>query len=366
MFSLSPIVAAGLLGLAALLASHLPRPPALTRALQWTAAVAPLGWYLLGVTLGPGVGILDRATLELAAPVIACAVGWVAAQATAELPSRDPAPKEWSAARALEAAGALLIPAALLVAAARWLIVPSLQQWRVVGPVVATLSAALALAGTGNPRRITAGSFALAAAALVVLLVPHITPADLKRGALSLGLAIGGAALCAVIAARLARRAPILPGTIAALFLAAGIGSVTGLAPLVVCGLMGFALARWSVPHARLALDLRIHEPAVAALLWTTAGAAIGGPLIPVAAATLLVTAWSLGRRAIGGTTPVDSTLGIAIATGVMVTAGPALGEWERAVPTVAALGLLLLRVIPITNASERLTSDTRRVEVSA
>lgn len=327
------------------------------------ATVSPLGWYLLGVTLGPGVGILDRALLDLIAPILAAAVGWVAARATAELATPDP--DAWSATRALEAAGALLIPAALLVAAVRWLMTPAPQEWRIVGAVIATVAAAVALAGTRNPRRVTIGAFAFVLVALIALLVPHNTVADLKRGALAIGYGIGGAAVCAVIAARLSRRAPFLPGTIAAVCLAAGIGYASGLSPLIVCGVMGYALARWSIPHARLALELRIYEPSVAILLWILAGAAIGGPLIPVAVGAALVIVWALGRRLIAGATPVDSTLGVAIATGFALTVGPALGEWERAVPTIAAAGLLLLRVIPITDATERLTSAARGVEVS-
>ncbi len=329
------------------------------------ATVSPLGWYLLGVTLGPGVGILDRALFDLIAPILAVAVGWVAARAAAELATPDPDPAPWSATGVLEATGALLIPAALLVAGVRWLMTPSLQEWRVIGPVIATVAAALALAGTRNPRRVTIGAFAFVAVALIALLVPHNTVADLKRGALSIGYGIGGAAVCAMLAARISRRTPFLPGTIAAVCLAAGIGYASGLSPLIVCGLMGYALARWSIPHARLALELRIYEPSIAILLWILAGAAIGGPLIPVAAGAALVIVWALGRRLIAGAAPVDATLGIAIANGFALTASPALGEWERAVPTIAAVGLLLLRMIPNTDATERLTSAARGIEVS-
>ena len=167
------------------------------------ATVSPLGWYLLGVTLGPGVGILDRALLDLIAPILAAAVGCVAARAAAELATPNPDPEPWSATGVLEAAGALLIPAALLVAAVRWLMTPSLEEWRLFGPVIATVAAALALAGTRNPRRVTIGAFAFVSVALIALLVPHNTVTALKHGARSIGYGIGGAAVCAVIAARL-------------------------------------------------------------------------------------------------------------------------------------------------------------------
>ncbi len=360
-FPLPPLVAAALLCVAVLLAARLPRPSPIVQLLQWAAAASPLGWYLLGAVLGPGTGLMDRALLEASAPVIAIAVGWVTARAGAGIATHktEPGGGAWTV-------GAFLAPAVLLFAAARWLFAPSIQEWKVIGPIVATLAAALALAGTASPRRAAAGSLVLAAAALAFVLLPHARVADLKQLAIWLGYAVGGAVLCAGLAARFARLGAPATATIAALCLGAGIGAVSGASPMVVCALMGFGLARWSIPHAQLAGELAIHEPTVTAVLWTTAGATIGGPLAAVALAAVLAALWPLGRRFLAGGIPLDTTLGLAIAVNFLLIAGREVGELERAVPTIAALGLLLVRVAPIMRTAERLTPAARRVEVSA
>jgi hypothetical protein len=366
-FPLPPIVAAGLVAVAALLATRLQLPTFITRALGWGKSVAPLGWFLLGAILGPGLGLVDHTLLEACAPILAIATGWVAARAGAELATRE-APASWSWAHVLDAAAALLLPAALLGAAVLGQLTPTQQEWRVLGPTVLTMTAAAALAGSGNAARLTPISLAVAVAALVAMLLPHTTVADAKRLVLATGYTIGGAWLCTALAARLARRGALLPGTIAALILAAGIGYVMRLSPLVVCAVLGFALVRRSAPHARLAAELRLHEPVAVAVLWTLVGAGVSGPLVPVALATALFALWPIGRRLIGGPADLDATLGLAIAANFAMTAGPVLGEWGRAVPTVAALGLLLVRIMPDIRwrTAERLTSPAARIEVSA
>lgn len=366
MFPLSPILAATLVAAAVLLASRLPIPDPIARGLRWGTTVTSLGWYLLGVLLGPGLDLLDRDVLDACAPLLAVAIGWVAARAGAELARPEAERTPWSAPRVLETIGAFLVPAALLAGAVRWLMPPTIDQWKVIGPVIVTLAAALALAGTGNPRQVLFGSFTLALAAVVALLLPHPSRTELKRLGIALAVAIAGAGMCTAIAARLSRRASFLPGTIAALCLAAGIGAVSRVSALVVCGVVGFALARRSLPHEHLAAELRIHEPVATAIVWLFAGAMLGGPLAVVGLATGLVALWPVGRRLIGGATEIDSTLGLAIATGFVLTAGAGLGDWTRAVPTIAALGFLLVRVIPITRAGEPLTPPARQVEVSA
>lgn len=369
MFPLPPIVAAALVAVALLLATRLRPPDPIARALRWGGGttVTALGWYVLGALLGPGLGVLSRGMVDAFAPVLAVAIGWAAARAGAELARPEEERGPWSLSEIVAAIAAFLVPMALLTAAARVLLMPSIEHWTVIGPAIATLAGALALAGAGT-RRLTPGSFVLVLAAVIALfLLPDPSRADLKRLGLAAGVALAGVALCTVIAARLAHRASLLPGTIAALCLAAGIGVVSRLTSLVVCGMLGFALARRSLPHARLAAELRIHEPLVAALLWTFAGASLGGPPLAVAVATGLVALWPVGRRVIAGAAHTDGTLGLAIALGFALSAGPALGEWSSAVPTVAALGFLVVRVIPVTGGtSERLTPPARRVEVSA
>jgi hypothetical protein len=362
---LPPLIAAALLAAAVLLAARLPRPAWITPVLHWASAASPLGWYLLGVGLGPGLGLLDRSLLESLTPVTALTVGWLSARAGAELASRETEPGARPALAMLGALGAFVAPVLLLLAAARWLLTPSTHQWTVIGPIAATLGVALALARTARPRRGAAAPLLLTIAALAALLLPIGRGADLKPVAIGLGYAIGGATLCAALAARLARRSSPVTATIAALCLGAGIGTVTGASPMVVCALIGFALARWSPPHARLVDELAIHEPTVTAVLWTTVGAAFAGPFPLVAVAAALAALWSLGRRLLAAGALTDSSLGLAIAVNYLLIAGPGMGAVERAVPTIAALALLLARVTPMPRAAERLTPPAPRVEVS-
>lgn len=363
MLPLSPLLGTALVAIAALVAARLPRPSPVAHVLEWSTRASPLGWFLLGLLVGPGTGLIDRALLDACAPIIACAVGWVAARAGADLAVREPA--EWSLTGVLESVAAVLVPATLLVAVAQWRLTPSPEEWKTLGPIVATLAAAVALTGTANPRRAATASIVLATAALVaLLLLPHARSADLKRLAIWVASAVGGAILCAGLAARLARgHSPVL-ATIAALCLGAGIGMAGGSSPAVLCGLLGFALARWSTPHARLAAELERHESTVSAVLWTIAGAGISGPLVTVALAAALLALWPMGRRVVTGDPSADSTLGLALGMNFLLVAGSA-GTVARAVPTIVALGLLLVRVIPLPRPSERLTSPARRVEVS-
>jgi len=365
---LPPLVAVALLAIAGVLASRLPRPAWIARALQAVGAAAPLGWYLVGVVLGPVLGLLDRPLLDASAPVLACAIGWIAARAGAGLAAPRP-PGDRSAGRDAAAAGiALVIPAALLYAAGRYLAPPIAPDWRPVGPVIATLAAAVTLAGAADSRRAIILALLAAAAGLLAPL-PHGRLTGLPFPAAWAAFTIAGIALVALLADRIARRAGAsLPGTIACVCLGTGVGLATGASPLVVCALAGAALARWSPPFARLHDDLAITEPAVGAVLWVAAGALISGPFPAVALAGALLALWPLVRGRFARTTPpADPAFGLAVASSFAYTAGPAAGRWGPAIVTAAAIGLLVLRAVPAPRprATPRLTSDARRAEVS-
>ena len=366
---LPPLIAVALLAFAGVLASHLPRPAWVARALQAAGAASPLGWYLLGVVLGPALGLLDRTLLDASAPVLACAIGWIAARAGAGLA----APRhhgDRSGVRDAAAAGvALVIPAALLFAAARYLTPPIAPDWKPVGPVIATLAAAVTLAGAADNRRAIILALLAAAGGLLAQL-PNGRLAGLPLPAAWAAFTIAGVALAALSADRIARRAAApLSGTIAAICLGAGVGFATGASPLVVCALTGAALARWSPPFARLSENLAVTEPAVAAVLWVAAGAQISGPFPAVALAAGLLALWPLVRaRLARATSGTDQTFGLAVASSFAFTAGPAAGRWGPAILTAAAIALLVLRAVPASRslAAPQLTSDARRAEVSA
>jgi hypothetical protein len=366
---LPPLIAVALLAIAGVAASRLPRPPWVIHVLQAVGAATPLGWYLLGVALGPALGLLDRTLLDACSPVLACAIGWIAARAGAGLALR-PAPGDRSAGRDVAAAVvALVIPAALLFAAGRYLTPPIALDWKPVGPTIATLAATVTLAGAADSRRAITLALLAAAGGLLAQL-PHGRLAGLPLPAAWAAFTIAGVALAALLADRIARRAAAsLPGTIAGICLGAGVGLATGASPLVVCALVGAALARWSPPFARLSDDLAITEPAVAALLWVAAGAQISGPFPAVALAAALLALWPLIRARLSRAAPrADPAFGLAVASSFAYTAGPAAGRWGPAIVTAVAIGLLVVRTVPAPRSlpTPRLTSDARRAEVSA
>ncbi|MGH6692727.1 MAG: hypothetical protein ACREF4_18820, partial [Gammaproteobacteria bacterium] len=126
---------------------------------------------------------------------------------------------------------------------------------------------------------------------------------------------------------------------------------------------------RWSPPFARLSDDLAISEPVVAAVLWVAAGAQLSGPFPSVAVVAALLIIWPLVHaRLARAASRADQAFGLAVAMSFPVAAGPAAGRWGPAIVTAAAIGLLVLGVIPALGSlvAPRLTSDARRAEVSA
>jgi hypothetical protein len=366
-FPLRPIIAAALAGVAALLATLLPRPVWLARVLDRMGAVPQLGWFLLGVALGPVLGLLDDDLLRACVPALGCAIGWVAARAGALIGTPLPPDERRNARDLAVIAAALLVPAALLYAAGRFLPATIAPAWKPAPAVLATLVAALLVAGAADVRS-TAAALLVAAAALASLR-PHAHRADLWHAAAWVGFALVGAATSALFAARLARRAPTaLPATIAGVALAAGIGLATGTSPLVVCALTGAALARWSSAHARLALDLGVTEPVPAAALWVAAGALTAGPLPAVAVAAVLLALVPLVRQRFLPQAAPGRTLGLAIALSFTFTVSGPLEPNAGAVRTAAALALLLSALPAMVRGAaspSRLTSRHHRAEVS-
>jgi hypothetical protein len=366
-FPLRPLIAAALIGVAALLATLLPRPVWLARVLDRMGAVPQLGWFLVGVVLGPVLGLLDDALLRACVPALGCAIGWVAAGAGAAIGTPRSRDERRTARDLAVIAAAVLMPAALLYAAGRFLPATFAPAWKPAPAVIATLVAALLVAGAADVRT-TAAALVVAAAALASLL-PHARRADAWHAAAWVAFALGGAATSTLLAAGLARRAPTaLPATIAGVALAAGIGLASGTSPLLVCALTGAALARWSPAHARLALDFGVTEPVAVAALWVAAGALIGGPLPAVAVAAVLLALVPLVRQRFLPPTPSGRTLGLAIALSFTFTVAGPLGSMAGALRTAVALALLLTAwpaLVRGPGLESRLTSRHRSAEVS-
>jgi hypothetical protein len=368
-FPLPPLVAAALVAIAALLATYLPRPHWLARVLAGARRAPPLGWYLAGVVLGPMLGLVDRAVLDALTPVLACAIGWIAAAAGARLAaprSRAAAPRP-----GIELAGvaaAFFIPAALLYAALRLLPPTIAPAWTPIWPVIGVLSASVALAATTRTGVATTLSFLVTAVALGALL-PHAHRSDWRQSAVWVGFAIVGTAVCALLAVRLGRQSKTRPAaTITALCLAAGLGLATGTSPFLLCGLMGVALARWGPGYERLGAELTPAEPSVSTVLWVGAGAFAGGRFPAVYLAAVVLALWpSLGRRFATAPPNDPRTIGLALVLSFALTSERVIGAEGAAILTAVALALLATGLVPrATPVAHPLTPPTQPAEVTA
>jgi len=373
-FPLPPLIAAVLVALAALLVTYLPRPPWLVAVLAGARRAPPIGWLLIGVVLGPLLGVLDRPLIDALTPVVACAIGWFAAGAAARLaapatlapgaPIREP----WSAADVAGLVAAFLIPAGLLYGAQRVLPPPIAPAWKPAWPVIAVLSASLALAASPRAAAATGWSLLVTAAALLGFF-PHARRSDLQPIALWLGFALGGTFVCVLVARRLGRQPKTRPAaTITALCLAAGIGIASGASPYLVCGLLGLALAKWGPGYERVADELAPTESTVGALLWFAAGVLAGGRFPAVYVAALLLALWpALRRRFVTAVPAARHTLGLALALSFALTSTRQLGTESGAVVTAAAIALLVTSLVPVRSREPaRLTSATPPAEVTA
>ena len=370
MFPLPPLAAAALIALAALLATYLPRPPWLVAVLAGARRAPPIGWLLIGVILGPLLGVLDGALLEGLTPIVACAIGWIAAGAAARLSAPDsPTREPWTARDVAGLVAAFVVPAALMYGAMRVLPPSVAPAWKPVWPVLAVLAASVALAAAPRAAAATALSLVVTGGALLALF-PRAHKSDVPPIAMWLGFALGGTFVCVLVAARLGRQPKTrAAATITALCLAAGIGIASGASPYLMCGLLGLALAKWGPGYEHLADELAPTASTVAALLWFAAGAVAGGRFPPVLVAAALLAVWPAARRRFAAAVPASrQTLGLALALSYALTAERTLGLVERnALVTAAALALLVISLVPARNAAPApLTSPTPRAEVTA
>ena len=327
---MNPTVALALLAIAGLLATRLPRLPTPRSPTLQLLYASGMPLLLLGLLLGPGVGLLDRPTLAALAPVTALAVGWVGAQLGARW--------EWRMLRRLrpETYGVVAAQAVAGVGIgflAAWLgakLVPALAAaWTPRVPAALTLGAVAIIPGAGAMER----------AARAAGLPPHLVR-SLRRVALL--NAASGALVCA-IALGLGRRpvAGVLPGWIAALALEVGAGVLVGalflglarfardgsalgfaliavllfgaglgyaaeLSPFVVCGLAIVFIVNRSPHRHRVRALLTSWARPTYELLFVLVGAALTLPTLwvlaaaPVLAALRVLAQWSTVRSGLG------------------------------------------------------------------
>jgi hypothetical protein len=144
----NPVLALALLLAAGLAMTHLPRPRLRHYLSVDLVLAAGAPFVLVGLLLGPGLGVLDHTTLRALAPVTALGIGWIGAGFGAHLEwrfLRRISRRVWGLA-ALQAAAIFL-----LTVLAAWLLaheVPALgAAWRPRLPALLTLAAAAIISG---------------------------------------------------------------------------------------------------------------------------------------------------------------------------------------------------------------------------
>lgn len=325
---MNPVLALGLVAAAGLAMTRLPRvpvrrPPHVDLVF---AAGAPL--VLLGVLLGPGIGVLEPRVLRALAPVTALAIGWIGAVLGARF--------EWRVVRRIPLrvwALALLQGAAGFgaVAVTAWLLagaVPALRDaWSPTLPAVLTLGAVAAMSGPGavalvahavGIRRVVARALALAAALdtafgalafTIALALYH--PRDPVGGTVLgwhtwLALALASGAVVGMLFLSLARLRRSADGLtlslLGAMLFGAGVGYAADLSPFVVCALAAALIVNVSPDRRRAQRLLHDWEHPIYAVLLIVAGALLRLPtawlivVVPLLAAARVLAKWAAVR----------------------------------------------------------------------
>lgn len=255
-----PLLALALVIVAGLGVTRLSRPlfrlPALLDNLLGTGAL----FVLLGVLLGPGLGVIDAASLPLLQPLVALGIGWIGASFGARLGWRM---VRRVSGRSWLVGATLALPVLAVTTATAWLLARALpalaESWGRPSLIVAlAIGGALTTASSHRGARLGRRNALLdtlfGVAAVIVAAAwyhPHLAVRSILL-TLVAGGALGG--LFAALArgvhnaneARLAAAALILAG--------AGFSFATKLSPFVVCALEVAVIMSISPPRWRRAV----------------------------------------------------------------------------------------------------------------
>jgi len=267
-----PVLALALVTLAGIGVTRLSRPAFRYPALLTNLIATGVPFLLLGLLLGPGLGVIDAAGLRMLEPLIVLAIGWTGAVFGAHL--------EWRMVRRISArtwlVGATLALPVLVVTTVMALTLaralpPLAEAWaRPLLPAALVLGGALTTAASqhgprlGRRNALLDTAFGAAAVTLgVALYHPHVA---LRSLALTLvgGLALGGLFVALARNEFLSEPRDAAIAAFAVILCGAGFSYVAGLSPFVLCGLeaavfMSFSpatvrravaelLSRWEVP----------------------------------------------------------------------------------------------------------------------
>ena len=269
-----PVLALALVILAGIGVTRLSRPAFRLPPLLSNLLATGVPFLLLGLLLGPGLGVIDAAGLRMLEPLIVLAIGWTGAVFGAHL--------EWRMVRRISRrtwlVGATLALPVLVVTTVMALTLgralpPLAEVWaggRPLLPAALVLGGALTTAASqrgprlGRRNALLDTAFGAGAVTLgVALYHPHVALRSLALTVVA-GLALGGlfVALARIDLLSEPRDAGI--AAFAVILCGAGLSYVAGLSPFVLCGLeaavfMSFSpatvrravaelLSRWEVP----------------------------------------------------------------------------------------------------------------------
>ena len=313
---MNPVLALGLVAAAGIAVTHLPRLQGrpLPHSTLILATGAPLA--LLGVVLGPGIGVLEPSVLRTLAPVTALAIGWIGAV----LGSRF----EWRVVRRIPRAAWTIVLAqagavCVLVAPAAWLLArwrPALAEaWAPTLPAVLTLTAIAVVSGpaavarvarAAGARRTVANAIGLAAAldtaigalgftvAIAWLAAPASALAAVRVWGTWLLWAVGSGVVTGAMFVWLTRAEPgdganIGLWLLGTMLFGTGVGYAAGLSPLIVSAVAAGVVVNGSAHRRRVQQALQAWELPLQAILLIIAGALLRlpTPWLLVAAAVL-------------------------------------------------------------------------------
>ena len=401
---MNPAIALALVAIVGLLVSRAPRLPSPRSPIWPLVRSGGASLVILGIALGPGIGVLDHRELAAGAPLVALALGWLGADLGARFDRRlvRRIPRAIWLAAAAQAALVLAVVGGGAWVLARF-VPPLFSSWAPRPAALLTLAAvaitsgsrliALATQPAGAPparvralRRAATLDEGLGAVAFVIALA--VNHARGPAGAALLGVAgwlaasVGAGAVVAGIALAIApveqrdaeRDVPLL----ATLLLGAGIGYAAGWSPFVVCGVAALTIAALSPARRRLraALGTARETMEVACLIFV--GAALRVPTAwllagGVALAALRVAAKSLrvpdSARAEGRLTIAQGSTALVLAASGLLALG-GIGEGSGAVVATVAVAVVVAQwaAIPLARralAASRLTPPPLDPELS-
>jgi hypothetical protein len=267
-----PVFALALIILAGIGVTRLSRPSFRHPALVDDLLATGVPFLLLGLLLGPGLGVVDAAGLRVLQPLMALAIGWTGALFGARL--------EWRMVRRISVrtwlvGATLALPVLLVTTVMAWTLghalPPLAEAWgRPLLPAALVLGGALTTAASqrgprlGRRNALLDTAFGAAAVTVgVALYHPHVA---LRAIALTLvaGMALGGLFVALARGGVLSEPRDAGVAAFAVILCGAGFSYAAGLSPFVVCGLeaavfMSFSpadvrravaglLSRWEVP----------------------------------------------------------------------------------------------------------------------